>query len=64
MGKLPIIERLFMVLAFISAAYSFLINLNNGYQQFTWQLCVMMWITIAYLKMKMLEDQEKDKNKL
>jgi hypothetical protein len=64
MGKLPIIERLFMALAFISAAFSFLINIDNGYQQFSWQLCVMMWVAIAYLKMRMSEDQEKDKNKL
>ena len=64
MNKFQIIERLFMVLAFISAAFSFFININKGYEQFTWQLCVMMWVVIAYLKMRMSEDQEKDKNKL
>ena len=64
MNKFQIIERLFMVLAFISAAFSFLINIDNGYQQFSWQLCVMMWVAIAYLKMRMSEDQEKDKHNL
>ena len=55
------VERTFMGISFISATISFLLNLHEGFTSYSWQLCVMMWVSISYLKQKMIEDHEDNK---
>jgi hypothetical protein len=54
------VERIFMGISFISATISFLLNLHEGFTSYSWQLCVMIWVSISYLKQKMIEDHEND----
>jgi hypothetical protein len=62
MDKFRIFERYFMAITFISATISFLINLNEGFLSYSWQMCVMMWVAISYMKQRMIEDYEDDNN--
>jgi hypothetical protein len=61
MDKWRMVERTFMGISFISATISFLLNLHEGFTSYSWQLCVMMWVSISYLKQKMIEDHEDNK---
>lgn len=56
MDKFNMFERIFMGVTFVCAAISFLLNFKNGFPSYSWQLCVMMWVSISYVKQKMIED--------
>lgn len=62
MDKFNTFERIFMGVTFVCATISFLLNLKNGFPSYSWQLCVMMWVSISYLKQRMIEDCE-DENR-
>jgi hypothetical protein len=63
MNKLGIFERVFMGISFISATISFLENINNSYDKYLWQLCVMIWISVSYIKLRMIEKYEENNKK-
>jgi len=55
MDKLSVFEKICMGISFISATISFLMNITNGHQQYLWQLCVMIWVMVSYMKLRMYE---------
>lgn len=53
-------DKLFMVLGFICAGLSAIVDYDKG-ESFLWQLACMVWITIAYMKQLSIESLEDDK---
>lgn len=60
MDKFSKIEKILMILTFVSATFSFLLNVQNGFTSYSWQLCVLMWVSISYIKQRMIDDCEDD----
>lgn len=59
MKKYRKLDRLFMILGFISAGMSSIIDYNQN-EPFMWQVACMVWITIAYIKQMSIESLEDD----
>ena len=57
------LEKICMLIAFVSASVSFGISLSN-HTSCSWQFCTMVWIIISYLKLSMNERQSKIIEKL
>jgi hypothetical protein len=60
MKNYRIFDKLFMVLGFISAGISGMIDYSKG-DPYMWQIACMTWIVIAYIKqlsIESLEDEE------
>lgn len=53
-------EKVFTILAFLSALSSAIINYSTGKNYF-WQLQVLLWIIIAFIKQKTIEETENKK---
>jgi hypothetical protein len=47
---MKIVERVFFGLALMSAVLSIVLNIRNGFTSYSWQLCTIMWIMIAWMK--------------
>jgi hypothetical protein len=60
MDKFKTFEKIFMGVTFVCATISFLLNFKNGFTSYSWQLSVMMWVSISYLKQRMIDDCEND----
>jgi len=60
MKKNRLFDKLFMVIGFVSAGISSIIDYNQG-EPFMWQVACMVWITIAYIKQLTIESLEDDK---
>lgn len=59
MKKYRKLDRLFMVLGFISAGISSIVDYHEN-EPFMWQVACMIWITIAYIKQMSIESLEDD----
>lgn len=54
-------EKVFTILAFISAVGSAILNYATTGKNYYWQLMVVVWIGIAYIKQKTIEQNEDKK---
>ena len=59
MKKYRRLDKLFMVLGFISAGISSIVDYNQN-EPFMWQVSCMIWISIAYIKQLSIENLEDD----
>ena len=48
------LEKIFMLVAFVSATVSMIISMHLG-TSWTWQMATIMWIFVAFLKEKLIE---------
>lgn len=55
---MKIVEKICMLVAFLSATVSMMLNIKTG-ESFGWQVITLMWIAIAYFKTVLLEKYEK-----
>jgi hypothetical protein len=58
MKKLNFWENLSTLLAFVSALASSIINYTTTGENYFWQLVVIIWILIAYMKQRTIEKIE------
>ena len=54
---MKIVEKVFMLIAFLSAVVSMMLSIKSG-EAFGWQAITLMWILIAYFKTKLLDRYE------
>jgi hypothetical protein len=52
-----ILDRVFMILGFMTAFASVILSINNN-KPYEWQLACLAWIMIAYLKQLTIEGYE------
>lgn len=60
------LEYVLMILVVLSALFSIYINFEGGFHKYSWQLCTLIWIGIAYMKndtIKYLERKIKENSK-
>ena len=48
------LSKIFMLIAFISAGASMVINIING-TSWSWQVITMMWVFVAYMNEKVVD---------
>lgn len=60
MKKYRKLDKLFMILGFISAGISSIVDYSKN-EPFMWQAACMIWISIAYIKQLSIENLEDDK---
>lgn len=51
-------EKVFTIIGFLSALGSAIINYVTTNEHYFWQLMVMVWISIAFIKQKTIEEIE------
>ena len=54
-------EKVFTVLGFISALSSAIINYTTTGKNYFWQIMVIVWITIAFMKQRTIEEIDNKK---
>ena len=54
-------EKVFTVLAFISALSSSIINYTTTGENYFWQIMVIIWVLIAFMKQRIIEEIENKK---
>ena len=57
------LEKILMLMAFVGAASSFCVSLYT-HTSWSWQLVTIVWIIVAYMKLKLSERQERIIEKL
>jgi len=57
------LEKILMLMAFVGAASSFCVSLYT-HTSWSWQLVTIVWIVVAYMKLKLSERQERIIEKL
>ena len=50
------IEKLTMVMVFVLAGLSAIMWYGEGFHNWFWQLVVMAWVVVAYLKQKQIDN--------
>ena len=58
------IKKVILLLVIISAGGSMLINLQNGFERWSWQLCTLMWAANTYILEKQIEKMKSNDKKL
>lgn len=58
------IKNVILLLVIISAGGSMLINLQNGFERWSWQLCTLMWAANTYLLEKQIQKLRSNDRKL
>jgi len=56
------IKNFLMLLVIASAGGSLLINLDNGFEKWVWQLCTLIWVANSFLLEKEIEKSEQINN--
>ena len=54
-------ENIFTILAFLSALGSAIINYTTTGENYTWQIIVIVWVLIAFIKQRTIDEIEKKK---
>jgi hypothetical protein len=52
------IRTILKVITFLIALGSFVINLHKPFEYWIWQLIVMFWVSVCFLKTKRIEELE------
>ena len=58
------IKNVILLLVIISAGGSMLINIQNGFERWSWQLCTLMWAANTYLLEKQIQKLRSNDRKL
>lgn len=58
------IKKVILLLVIISAGGSMLINLQNGFERWSWQLCTLMWAANTYILEKQIQKMKSNDTKL
>lgn len=58
------VKNVILLLVIISAGGSMLINIQNGFERWSWQLCTLMWAANTYLLEKQIQKLRSNDRKL
>lgn len=53
------LEYVLMVLAIASTLSSIYVNFEGGFDKYSWQLCTLMWVGVAYIKTETIKSLER-----
>ena len=53
------LEYIFVVLAIATTLFSIYVNFESGFTAYSWQVCTLMWIGVAFIKTETIKSLER-----